>query len=266
MKAKLTYKNVVFLMVTVLLYLAPSQASVTPLSLYDEEDYEVDGRKWTTPGPEPGSIQVTYSFMNYTPDISVAAQRAAIESAFQLWADEAPLWFIEVIDTGLPFDHKNATGENAGDIRILFAKRGHGDPYAFDGQNGVLAHAYYPPPNGVTAAGDAHFDEDETWTDMWRGTGSQPIDLLTVGAHEFGHSVGLGHSTISSALMYPYYSGSHRYLDSDDIAGIQAIYGSGTGGVIPIPEPNTLLLLASGLTAMGKHVRRRLRWGKKLEN
>lgn len=28
----------------------------------------------------------------------------------------------------------------------------------------TLAHAYYPPPNGGTAAGDAHFDSTDTWT------------------------------------------------------------------------------------------------------
>jgi hypothetical protein len=30
---------------------------------------------------------------------------------------------------------------------------------------------------------------------------------------------------VSTALMYPYYSGAHRYLNQDDIDGIQALYG-----------------------------------------
>jgi hypothetical protein len=41
--------------------------------------------------------------------------------------------------------------------------------HGFDGASGVLAHAYFPPPNGVTAAGDAHFDKAENWQDL-RGT------------------------------------------------------------------------------------------------
>src|SRR5215510_7733346 len=48
-------------------------------------------------------------------------------------------------------------------------------------------------------------------------------------AHEFGHALGLAHSTVTAAMMYPYYGGPHRYLDADDTAGIQAIYGSGVG-------------------------------------
>lgn len=45
------------------------------------------------------------------------------------------------------------------------------------------------------------------------------------GEHEFGHALGLAHSNVSDALMYPYYGGPHRYLHQDDNDGIQAIYG-----------------------------------------
>jgi hypothetical protein len=95
--------------------------------------------------------------------------------------------------------------------------------------NGILAHAFFPPPNGGSLAGDAHFDDAENWTLSERSSSSQPIDLTTVVAHELGHSLGLGHSQVQGALMFPFYSGSHRFLAQDDIDGIQETYPLNVG-------------------------------------
>jgi hypothetical protein len=49
-----------------------------------------------------------------------------------------------------------------------------------------------------------------------------------ISAHEFGHALGLGHTTSLGATMYPSASPcdqSIRLLDSDDLAGVLAIYG-----------------------------------------
>ena len=53
------------------------------------------------------------------------------------------------------------------------------------------------------------------------------MSFFAVAVHEFGHSLGLSHSSVQGAIMYPYYQsvGGNYSLHSDDITGIQAIYG-----------------------------------------
>ncbi|MEL7155480.1 MAG: DUF6623 family protein [Actinomycetota bacterium] len=156
------------------------------------------------------SNNLTYSFQNYTNDLSDGLIRWAIDQAFGLWSAETPLRFRRVADG------------TSGDIIIRFVTGNHHDGYPFDGQNGVLAHAFYPN-NPDPIRGDAHFDDAENWTvTVPRGSNQ---DLVVIAAHEFGHSLGLRHSSDSSALMYPYPASHGRHLSPDDITGIQSLYG-----------------------------------------
>ncbi|NXA50536.1 MMP3 protein, partial [Nothocercus julius] len=148
-----------------------------------------------------------YRILNYTPDLHPADVDAAIKKAFNVWSSVTPLKFIKE-----ERDHA--------DIMISFAARGHNDFIPFDGPGGAIAHAYAP---GRDFGGDAHFDEDETWTISTEGT-----DLFYVALHEFGHSLGLFHSKDPEALMYPIYrkfDPSVFPLHQDDINGIQHLYG-----------------------------------------
>ncbi|XP_008072752.1 macrophage metalloelastase [Carlito syrichta] len=150
---------------------------------------------------------LTYRINNYTPDMRRKDVDFAIQKAFQVWSNVTPLKFRK-IDAG------------EADIMIGFAHGAHGDFNAFDGQNGILAHAFGP---GSGIGGDAHFDEAEIWTASSKGT-----NLFLVAVHELGHSLGLDHSKDPKAIMFPNY----RYVDpntfhlsADDIRGIQSLYG-----------------------------------------
>ncbi|XP_030602059.1 collagenase 3a [Archocentrus centrarchus] len=161
---------------------------------------------------------LTYRIENYTPDMSVAEVDDSIEKALQVWAKVTPLRFTRIYS-------------GTADIMISFGRQAHGDFYPFDGPDGTLAHAF-APSDGI--GGDAHFDDDETFT-FRSNTG---YVLFMVAAHEFGHSLGLSHSDDPGALMYPVYSYSDPdtfVLSRDDVKGIQSLYGPNKDPIQPGP-------------------------------
>ncbi|NXM37448.1 MMP7 protein, partial [Gymnorhina tibicen] len=162
----------------------------------------------TFPGtPRWTKTYLTYKILSYTSDLPRHKVDSAIKRALMVWSDVTPLHFRRVY-----------TGR--ADIEIGFARREHGDGYPFDGRGNVLAHAFAP---GEGLGGDAHFDDDERWSDI-----NQDVNLFLVAAHEFGHSLGLAHSSVRGALMYPLYSYENPQtfrLPDDDRRGIQKLYG-----------------------------------------
>ncbi|XP_024430378.3 matrilysin [Desmodus rotundus] len=160
-----------------------------------------NSRKWT-------SEVVTYRIVSYTRDLPQFKVNQLVAKAFEMWSREIPLHF-KKIRWGIA------------DIMIGFARGAHGDAYPFDGPGNTLAHAFLPGPG---LGGDAHFDEDERWTDG----SSLGINFLYAAAHELGHSLGLGHSSDPNAVMYPTYEkrdSEDFKLSQDDIEGIQELYG-----------------------------------------
>jgi len=99
-----------------------------------------------------------------------------------------------------------------------------------DRGDAVIAHAFFPPPNGNSAAGDIHFSADFNWVDD--ATDSiidDDYDLQTVALHELGHALGLDHSSEPGSIMQPFYSGGQRTLGVDDVDCIRSLYGGGGG-------------------------------------
>ncbi|CAH1270700.1 MMP14 [Branchiostoma lanceolatum] len=184
------------------LSLSPAADIVQP---YDYVSHQ--GSRWR-------KHDLTYRISAYTQDLPAFEVESAVEKAFQVWARHTPLTFTRIY-WGRP------------DLDVKFSVGEHGDGNPFDGSGGELAHAFFPQYGG-----DAHFDDGETWT--VRTPGGDPLcinstctDLFIVAAHEFGHSLGLGHSDVRGSLMAPFYQGYTPAftLPPDDVEGIQNLYG-----------------------------------------
>ncbi|KAF5303501.1 hypothetical protein FQA39_LY09964 [Lamprigera yunnana] len=150
---------------------------------------------------------LTFTVSKYSQKISKKQIDEDVALSFQRWAEASGLTFTRV--------------EGKADLDASFTPRYHGDGNPFDGPGGVLAHAFYP---NSPRKGQTHFDKEENWK-HFQSANDSGIDFFSVSLHEFGHSLGLGHSNVYDAVMYPYYRyNENKTLQQDDIDGIKAIY------------------------------------------
>ncbi|XP_053270467.1 matrix metalloproteinase-17 [Pleuronectes platessa] len=183
--------------------------------------YALTGLKWH-------KTDLTWSIQSFpsrsnSPNLNSNIVENLLYHALKAWSDAAPLSFHKL---------SSVSGGTAagGDIKVSFDRLLHEDGYPFDGMGGTLAHAFFPGNDKV--AGDTHFDDDEIWSN---GGAGESTDLFTVAVHEFGHALGLSHSSTDPSIMRPYYQGpvndiANFKLELDDRMAIQQLYGVKDGG------------------------------------
>lgn len=155
--------------------------------------------------------------------------------ALQTWASVSNLNFRIVSDSGAA---SGTSGSSQNDSRFGDIRLG-----AYTRADSYVAYAYYP--SGSTRGGDIFVDSDTTFR-----VGSY-LDLYSTLLHETGHALGLAHSNLSSAVMYPTILSVYSGLGADDIAGIQAIYGTRKADSYDSGSGNNTFASASVLSLNG---------------
>lgn len=150
----------------------------------------------------------------------------AYHDAFDTWTTQTTLKFIE-------------TTSSSADIVMKIDE--------IDGRGGILAQAFYPNDGG-----DVEVDEDEKWS-FTDTTPAGFFDLRTIVTHELGHSLGLDHSSVRSAVMFPTVAAGtqKRSLTQDDTTAISALYdeweeAGGKGTDVAVGPQGSVWLLGSG--------------------
>uniref|UniRef100_A0A8C2L6W3 Matrix metallopeptidase 25b n=1 Tax=Cyprinus carpio TaxID=7962 RepID=A0A8C2L6W3_CYPCA len=188
-------------------------------------------RRYATTGLRWKTSDLTWSVQNYPslpPFLKPSEVDTIMTYALKAWSDV----------TNLKFHATSSSEQDRADIKISFARSLHDDGYPFDGKGGTLAHAFFPGEADV--AGDTHFDDEESWTYI----DDNGTDLFAVAVHEFGHALGLSHSSSHPSIMRPYYQGpvgdiASYNLPEDDRYAIQSIYGRKSSSSTPSPNHPT---------------------------
>ncbi|GKV02318.1 hypothetical protein SLEP1_g14773 [Rubroshorea leprosula] len=139
--------------------------------------------KWTKTHP-------TYAFPPGTRRDGIIA----VNSSFQKWAEKTRFTFT------LTEDYSKA------DLKISFQRLDHGD----SGSRRGVSSCHSTDGRNIF-----HYDGDENWS---LAAAPETIHLETVGLHEIGHVLGLGHSPVKEAIMFAY-GGSNELKDlhQDDV-------------------------------------------------
>ncbi len=195
---------------------------------------------YTTNGHSWGSSTVSYYVNPSNKYVTDAAAVAAVQTAASAWNGVA-------------------------NIRLAYAGTTSGSSLTMNGKNevffrddssGYIAEAYWRyDGTGHLVDADIMYHENSKF---YAGNAGCPGDgyyIENTGAHEFGHVLGLGHSSVDVATMW---SSSYacemtrETLDADDVAGLKSLYGgSSTTTLTPPTAPSGLTAAASAADPTG---------------
>ncbi|HXW08151.1 MAG TPA: matrixin family metalloprotease [Vicinamibacterales bacterium] len=186
--------------------------------------YSTSGSKWAT---SPVPYRVNAANM----DLPAAQADAAMRIGADSWALQS--------GASIAFQHAGASTQTTTGFDnlnlVVFRDASSGS---------AIATTYWWSSGGRILDADIVFWDGEF--KFFAGTTgcSGGFYIEDIAAHEFGHALGLGHSTVVGTTMYPSTSScntANRTLHDDDIAGVRSLY-----------PPATLPLAPTGLRFVGQ--------------
>ena len=156
--------------------------------------------------------EITYRLNNHTKDIAKASlQDRAVTVALRAWQ-------LRISD--LKFRRERNTDVSV-DFDVSF------QPLEKFSGKGVLAHAWFPGQGKIS--GDCEINDEWNWTTHSALQKLSTPPLVPILIHEFGHSLGLRHDTVTrESIMYPSFDLGQKKnkLGPRDIIRIQQRYGA----------------------------------------
>ena len=177
----------------------------------------VDIGAYTANGVSWAQRAVPYLLNPSNLDLAEPSVEAAVRAGADVWANQSSA------SIGFTYGGRSAQSTTGYDGTNLVVFR--------NASNGsAIATAYYWSSGGRIIDADIVF-WDGAFQFFAGSTGcSGGFYIEDIAAHEFGHALGLGHSTVAGATMYPSVSSCDtgpRILSADDIAGALFIYPPG---------------------------------------
>jgi len=186
--------------------------------------YATVGHKW-------GTSQVVYYVNPQNLYVSSSAAISAIQSAASAW--------------------KNQSNAN---INLVYGGTTSGSSLTLNYKNEVFfrndtvlgAETYWwYDATGKLVDADIVFHQGQRYFTGLTGCSGAGLYIEDIGTHEFGHTLGLAHSSVATATMRPvteYCSTIQVSLDSDDISGIRSLYPpTSSTTTLPPAAPSTLI-------------------------
>jgi hypothetical protein len=222
----------------------PLTAALVAVATLSPHAYVLTGPKWAV-------SQVPYYINPVNGDVTQADAIAAIQAGANNWSAQS--------NANISLYYMGTTSgntlQNNGKNEVFFRNATNG---------GLLAETYWwgDSTGHFVDADIVFYDAGFTfYGNSGVCTGTSGVYIQDTVTHEFGHMLGMAHSTVSTATMWPteqWCSTSWRTLDPDDQAGIEALYPPvGTTTATPpslsisSPSASTSTILGTATTFSG---------------